>query len=323
MKALITGITGQDGSYLTEFLLNKGYEVHGLVRRASTSNIERLKHLLKKENVLYSRLFLHYGDVSESETINKLINQIKPNEIYHLAAQSHVKISFDMPEYTANVTGLSCLRILEAIKNSGIQIKLYQASSSEMFGSSPPPQNENTPFNPVSPYAVAKVFAHHNILNYRNAYGIFACSGILFNHESPRRGDIFVTRKITKGTASIKSGLSKKLFMGNVDTKRDWGYSPDYVEAMWLMMQQKIPDDYVIATGESHTVRDFLEEAFIRADLGDYKNYVEIDSNNFRPVETAELRGDYSKAKEKLGWEPKVKFKDLVKIMVESDLKEI
>ena len=266
---------------------------------------------------------MHYGDLTDTGNIEKLINQIKPDEIYHLAAMSHVRVSFDMPEYTVNTDALGTLRILEAIKNSGLPIKFYMAASSEMFGSSPPPQNENTPFHPRSPYACAKVFSHNITRFYREAYGIFACNGILFNHESPRRGETFVTRKITRGIARIRAGLDKKIYLGNLDAKRDWGYAPEYVEAMWLMLQQPESDDYVIATGETHSVREFLEEAFKNAGLDDWKPYVEIDPRYFRPAEVEILIGDASKAKEKLGWQPKVKFKDLVKIMIDSDLEAI
>lgn len=324
-KALITGITGQDGSYLAEFLISKGYQVHGIVRRSSSFNFERLAHIIDKDDIRHpgAKMINHYGDLVNSETINKLINQIKPDEVYNLAAQSHVRVSYDMPEYTTDTVGLGCLRVLEAIRTSGLPIKFYQASSSEMFGTHLPPQNEKTPFEPASPYAVAKTMAFYTTINYRRGYGIFACNGILFNHESPRRGVTFVTKKITQGVANIKAGLQKKIYLGNLDGKRDWGYAPEYVEAMWLMLQQKNPDDYVIATGESHTVREFLEEAFKCAGLGDWKKYVEIDKRYFRPIETAELRGDASKAKKKLGWKPKVKFKELVKIMVEADLKKL
>lgn len=323
-KALITGMTGQDGSYLAEFLIKKGYQVHGIIRRASTFNFERIAHIMDKHDLRHphAKVIGHYGDLGNAETITKLINQIKPDEIYNLGAQSHVKVSFDMPEYTTDVVGLGTLRILEAIRNSGLPIKFYQASSSEMFGSHPPPQNEKTPFQPCSPYAVGKIMGYYTTINYRRGYGIFASNGILFNHESPRRGVTFVTRKITKGIADIIAGNEKKIYLGNLDSKRDWGYAPEFVEAMWLMLQQKKPDDYVIATGESHSVKEFVEEAFKTAGLGDWRKYVVIDPRYFRPIETAELRGDASKAKKILGWKPKIKFKDLVKIMVEADLKE-
>ena len=268
-KALITGITGQDGSYLVEFLLNKGYEVHGIIRRASTFNTSRIDHLYQDPHVNETKMFLHYGDLTDTGNIGKLIYEIKPDEIYHLGAQSHVRVSFDMPEYTANTISLGTLRILEAIKNSGLSIKFYNAASSEMFGSALPPQNEKTPFHPRSPYAVAKVFSFDITRLYREAYGIFACNGILFNHESPRRGETFVTRKITMGIARIKAGLDKKIYLGNLDARRDWGYAPEYIEAMHLMLQQKNSDDYVIATGETHSVKEFLEEAFKYSGLGD------------------------------------------------------
>jgi len=319
-KAIITGITGQDGSYLAELLLRKGYEVHGLIRRASTFNTYRINHLYQDPHKHNVRFFLHYGDLSDASVINKLINQIKPDEVYHLGAQSHVRISFDLPEYTADITGLGTLRILEAIRSSGLPIKFYQASSSEMFGKALEiPQKETTPFNPQSPYACAKVFAFYITKLYREAYGIFACNGILFNHESPRRGENFVTRKITRGVARIKAGLEKKIYLGNLEAQRDWGYAPEYVEAIYLMLQQDKPDDYVIATGETHSVREFLEEAFKVAGLGDYRKYVEIDPRYYRPAEVDYLVGDSSKARKILGWQPKVKFNDLVKIMVEAD----
>ncbi len=322
-KALIFGITGQDGSYLAEFLLSRDYEVHGVIRRASTFNTSRIDHLYQDPHVSGVKLFLHYGDLTDTGNIEKLVNQIKPDEIYHLGAQSHVRVSFDMPEYTANTDALGTLRILEAIKNSGNYVKFYNAASSEMFGSTPPPQNEKTVFHPRSPYAVAKVFSFDITRMYREAYGVFACNGILFNHESPRRGETFVTRKITRSIARIKAGLDKKLYLGNLDAKRDWGFAPEYVEAMYLMLQQEKPDDYVISTGESHSVKEFLETAFSYAGLGDYKNYVEIDQKYFRPAEVESLIGDTAKAKEKLGWQPKIKFNDLCKIMVDSDLKQL
>jgi len=320
--ALISGITGQDGSYLTEFLLRKNYIVHGLIRRSSTFNTSRIEHLYDDPHNKNVRLFLHYSDVIDSDTIYKIISEIRPNEIYNLAAQSHVKVSFELPEYTANVDGLGALRILEAIKDLGFRTKFYQASSSEMFGSSPPPQNEGTPFMPRSPYAIAKLFAHNITINYRNAYGIFACSGISFNHESPRRGETFVTRKITMAVAKIVAGKQEKLFLGNLDAKRDWGFAPEYVKAMWLMLQQRKPDDFVIATGESHSVREFVELAFKLAGLN-WKRYVRIDPRYFRPTEVNNLLGDPSKAARVLKWKPKVKFKSLVKIMLNSDLKQL
>jgi len=321
-KALITGITGQDGSYLAEFLLKKGYEVHGLIRRASTFNTERIDHLYIDPHDPKARIFLHYGDLSDSGQLNNLIYNVQPEEIYHLGAQSHVRVSFDMPEYTGDITGIGTTRMLEAIRRSGIKTKFYQASSSEMFGDSPPPQNESTPFRPRSSYAAAKVYAFWMVANYREAYKIFASNGILFNHESPRRGETFVTRKITRSLARIKLGLERKLYLGNLNAKRDWGFAGDYIEAMWLMLQQDEPDDYVIATGESHSVKEFLEEAFNYKGL-DWREYVEIDSRYFRPTEVDSLLGDASKARRKLRWEPKVKFKELVKLMVDADIKDL
>ena len=321
-KALITGITGQDGSYLAEFLLKKGYEVHGLIRRASTFNTERIDHLYIDPHDPKARIFLHYGDLSDSGQLTNLIYNIQPEEIYHLGAQSHVKVSFDMPEFTGDVTGLGATRLLEGIRRSGIKTKFYQASSSEMFGDSPPPQSETTPFRPRSPYGAAKAYAFWMVTNYREAYNIFASNGILFNHESPRRGETFVTRKITRSLARIKLGLERKLYLGNLNARRDWGFAGDYAEAMWLMLQQDEPDDYVIATGESHSVKEFLEEAFNYKGL-DWREYVEIDSRYFRPTEVDSLLGDASKAKRKLLWEPKVKFKELVKLMVDADIKDL
>lgn len=325
--ALITGITGQDGSYLTEILLKKGYFVHGVIRRASTFNTIRLNHLYQDPHKKDRKLFLHYGDLADSGTIRKIIYKVKPDEVYNLAAQSHVKVSFEIPEYTMDITGNGALRILEAIRDfqteTSKKIKFYQASSSEMFGSSPPPQNEKTPFSPQSPYGAAKLFAYNMTNLYRDAYGIFAVNGILFNHESPRRGETFVTRKITRAIARIKSGLDKKLFLGNLDAKRDWGYAPEYMEAAYLMMQQPKPDDYVIGTGETHTVREFVELAFKEAGLGDWKKYVEIDKQYYRPAEVNILVADTRKAKKILGWKPKTKFKDLVKIMVWNDISEL
>jgi len=321
-KALITGITGQDGSYLAEFLLEKGYEVHGLIRRSSTFNTERIDHIYADPHDLKAKLFLHYGDITDSGQLTNLIYNIQPDEIYHLAAQSHVRVSFDMPEFTGDVTGIGTTRLLESIRRSGIKTRFYQASSSEMFGDAPPPQNEETPFRPRSPYGAAKVYAYWMVRNYREGYGMFAVNGILFNHESPRRGETFVTRKITRALARIKIGLQDKLYLGNLEAKRDWGYAGDYVEAMWLMLQQDVPDDYVIATGETHSVREFLEEAFKYAEL-DWKKYMEIDKRYFRPLEVEFLQGDASKARKKLKWEPKVKFKELVKIMVDADMKNL
>lgn len=319
-KALITGITGQDGSYLAELLLSKGYEVHGIIRRASTFNTGRIDHLYQDPHVNGVRLFLHYGDIADSTNLIKLLYRIQPDEIYNLAAQSHVRVSFDIPEYTGDVTGLGTVRILEAIRETGLKAKFYQASSSEMYGKVQEiPQRETTPFYPRSPYAAAKVYAYWMTVNYRESYGMFACNGILFNHESPRRGETFVTRKITRAVAHIKAGLQKKLYLGNLDAKRDWGYAKEYVEAIWLMMQQPEPDDYVIATGETHSVREFLEEAFSYAGL-DWREYVEIDPKYFRPSEVDLLVGDASKAREKLGWQPRTTFKELVRLMVDADM---
>ena len=318
-RALITGITGQDGSYLAEFLLAKGYEVHGLIRRASTFNTDRIEHIYQDPHAASARLFLHYGDLANGEQLSNLIYNLKPDEIYHLGAQSHVRVSFDMPEYTGDVTGLGTTRILEAIRRSGIETKFYQASSSEMFGSAQPPQHEKTQFHPRSPYACAKVYAYWMSVNYRDGYGLFACNGILFNHESPRRGETFVTRKITRAIANILAGRQNKLYLGNLKARRDWGYSPEYVEAMWLMLQQDEPDDYVIGTGEAHSVQEFLEAAFAYVDL-DWQKYMEIDPRYFRPTETDSLLADLSKARRKLGWVPRVTFKELVKIMVDADM---
>ncbi len=322
-KALITGITGQDGSYLAEFLLGKGYEVHGIIRRASTFNTGRIDHLYKDPHLNGVRLFLHYGDIADSTNLIKLLYRIQPDEVYHLAAQSHVRVSFDIPEYTGDVTGLSTVRILEAIRETGVQSKFYQASSSEMFGKvQASPQSETTPFYPRSPYGAAKLYAHWTTVNYREAYGIFACSGILFNHESPRRGETFVTRKITRAVARIQAGLQKKLYLGNLAAKRDWGYAKEYVEAMWLMLQQDEPDDYVIATGQTHSVEEFLTEAFSHVDL-DWRDYVEIDPKYLRPSEVDLLIGDASKARRLLNWEPNVTFKELVSVMVDADLEVV
>lgn len=322
--ALITGITGQDGSYLAEFLLKKGYQVHGIIRRASTFNTLRIDHIYQDPHQKNIRFKLHHGDLSDSENIRKIIYAVQPNEIYNLGAQSHVKISFDIPEYTANITGLGTLRILESIRDyqehTGKKIKFYQASSSEMFGSTKPPQNENTPFTPQSPYGCAKVFAYHITKLYREAYGIFAVNGILFNHESPRRGETFVTRKITRGFARIKAGLDKKIYLGNLNARRDWGYAPEYMEAAWLMLQQPKSDDYVIGTGKSHSIKDFLKIASKEAGLGDYKKYVSIDRRYYRPAEVHHLTADISKAKKILKWRPKTSFEQLVKIMVKADL---
>lgn len=322
-KALITGITGQDGSYLAELLLEKEYEVHGIIRRASTFNTSRINHLYVDPHINGVSLFLHYGDIADSTSLIKLLYKLQPDEIYHLAAQSHVRVSFDIPEYTADITGLGTVRILEAIKEVGIKTKFYQASSSEMFGKAQSiPQNEKTPFYPRSPYAFSKVMAYWATINYRESYKIFAGNGILFNHESPRRGETFVTRKITRAVARIKAGIEKKLYLGNLDAKRDWGYAKEYVEAMWLMLQQEKPDDFVIATGKTHSVREFLEVAFSYVDLN-WKEFVEIDSKYLRPTEVDHLCGDAKKAKEVLGWEPKTSFENLVKLMVDADIKEL
>ena len=319
-KALITGITGQDGSYLAELLLNKGYEVHGTIRRASSFNTARIDHLYTDPHINGVRLFLHYGDIADSTNLIKLLYRIQPDEIYHLAAQSHVRVSFDIPEYTGDVTGLGTIRILEAIRETGLKSKFYQASSSEMFGKvRETPQNELTPFYPRSPYGAAKVYAFWATVNYREAYGMFAANGILFNHESPRRGETFVTRKITRAVARIKANLQDKLYLGNLDAKRDWGYAKEYVEAMWLMLQQDKPDDYVIATGETHSVREFLTEAFSYADL-DWQDYVVMDPKYLRPSEVELLVGDASKARKDLGWEPKVTFRELARLMVDADM---
>lgn len=319
--ALITGITGQDGSYLAEFLLSKGYEVHGLIRRASTFNTARIDHIYQDAHEPNVRLFLHYGDLSSGEQLTNLIYNIKPDEVYHLGAQSHVKVSFEMPEYTGDVTGLGTIRILEAIRRSGNTIRFYQASSSEMYGAAPPPQNEQTAFQPQSPYAAAKVYAYWVTANYREGYDIFASNGILFNHESPRRGETFVTRKITRALARILADKQQKLYLGNLDSKRDWGFAPEYVEAMWLMLQQDAPDDYVIGTGEAHSVREFLEAAFGYVGL-DWREYVEVDPRYYRPTDVDHLLADASKAREKLGWAPKVGFEDLVRIMVDADIEQ-
>jgi len=335
-KALITGITGQDGSYLAELLLEKGYEVHGIIRRASTFNTERIEHLYKDPHLSGTRLHLHYGDLSDGSNLNRILEKVQPDEIYHLGAQSHVRVSFDLPEYTGDVTGLGTVRLLDAIRETGLKTKFYQASSSEMFGLVDKlPISETTPFHPRSPYAAAKVYAYWITKNYRESYNLFAVNGILFNHESPRRGETFVTRKITRGLARIKLGLDEKLYLGNLDAKRDWGYAKDFVYGMWLMLQQDQPDDYVLATGESHDVKEFvnktaevldmeiswqdhgLEEKGVDKKTG--KTIIEIDPKYFRPSEVPILLGDYSKAKEKLGWQPKVKFAELVKIMAEAD----
>jgi GDPmannose 4,6-dehydratase len=349
--AFITGITGQDGSYLAEFLLSKGYEVHGIIRRASTFNTGRIDHIFVDKHDPRSRLFLHYGDLSDAGQLTNLVYNIRPAEIYHLGAQSHVRVSFDMPEYTGDITALGTTRLLEAVKRSGIKTKFYQASSSEMFGATPPPQNEKSLFYPRSPYAAAKVYAYWMTVNYREGYNLFACNGILFNHESPRRGETFVTRKITRAIANILAGKQEKLYLGNLESKRDWGFAPEYVVCQWLILQQADPDDYVIGTGESHTVREFVELTFKYAGIEiewqghgtDEKGIIcsvkenltanpalkpgntliEIDAHYFRPTEVDFLLADASKAKEKLGWEPKITFRELAKIMVDADMELI
>ncbi len=319
-RALITGITGQDGSFLAELLLAKGYEVFGIIRRSSSFNTDRIDHLYQDPHVPGTRLKLLYGDLNDSSSLNAVLRQTQPDEIYNLGAQSHVRVSFDVPEYTAEVTGVSTVRLLEAIRGVGIRPRFYQASSSELFGKAREhPQTEKTPFHPRSPYGCAKAYAFFITVNYRESYDLFACNGILFNHESERRGETFVSRKITRAATRIKLGLQKKLYMGNLDAKRDWGYAKDYVEAMWLMLQQETPEDFVVATGEAHSVREFLYEAFSRLDL-DWQEYVEIDPRYFRPAEVDTLLGDPSKARRMLGWEPKVSFKELVKIMIDYDL---
>lgn len=340
-KALITGITGQDGSYLAELLLEKGYEVHGIIRRSSSFNTKRIEHLYLDEYVKdmsqKPRIKLHYGDLTDSSNLNRILEKVHPDEIYNLAAQSHVKVSFEVPEYTAEVNGIGVLRFLDAIKETGISTKFYQASTSELFGKVQEiPQTEKTPFYPRSPYGVAKLYSYWIVKNYREAYGLYACNGILFNHESPRRGETFVTRKITITVSKIKEGLQNKLYLGNLHAKRDWGYAPEFVEAMWLMMQQDTPEDYVIATNETHTIREFVEQAFHYVDIdirwdGEGENekgydklsgkcLVEVDPKYYRPTEVNVLIGDYSKAKKELAWEPKIKFKDLIKLMMKSDL---
>jgi GDPmannose 4,6-dehydratase len=322
-RALITGITGQDGSYLADFLLSKGYEVHGIIRRASTFNTARIDHLYQDPHVHGVRLFLHYGDLADSVHLVKLLYNLQPDEIYHLGAQSHVRVSFEIPEYTADVTGIGTIRILEAIRESGVKPRFYQASSSEMFGKvQEVPQTEKTPFWPRSPYGVAKVFSYWATVNYRESYGLHASNGILFNHESPRRGETFVTRKISRAVARIKCGLDKSLYLGNLDARRDWGYAPEYVQGMWLMLQQDGPDDYILATNETHSVREFVELAFERVGL-DWKEFVKHDQRYERPAEVDLLIGDATKAKKQLNWEPQVKFEELVRIMVDADLVSI
>jgi GDPmannose 4,6-dehydratase len=322
-RALITGITGQDGSYLAEFLISRGYQVHGIIRRTSIFNTDRIDHIYQDPHQSNPPLYLHYGDLTDGTGLRRILQRVEPDEVYNLAAQSHVKVSFEQPEYTADTVAMGTLRLLEALRDymevSGKQVRMYQAASSEMFGASPPPQNELTPFYPRSPYAVSKVAAYWYAKNHREAYGMYVASGILFNHESPRRGETFVTRKITRAATRIKMGLQDKLYLGNLDAKRDWGFAGDYVRAMWLMLQQEQPEDYVIATGESYSVKDFLEECFSHLDLS-WQDYVSIDPRYFRPSEVNYLQGDASRAREKLGWSPQISFKELVKMMVEHDL---
>lgn len=322
LRALITGCTGQDGSYLTELLLAKGYEVHGVKRRASSFNTERLDHIYQDFHQAGARFLLHYADLTDGSSLATLLYDLCPDEIYNLGAQSHVKVSFEVPEFTADVVACGTLRLLEAMRRTGVKCRFYQASSSEMFGSAPSPQNEATAFHPRSPYACAKVFGHHITVNYRESYGLHASSGILFNHESPRRGETFVTRKITRAVAHIKYGVQQKLYLGNLDARRDWGYAPDYVRAMWLMLQQETADDFVVGTGEAHTVREFVELAFAHAGM-DWREYVEVDARYFRPAEVDYLRADASKARKVLGWEPAVTFDELVQIMVEADMEAV
>lgn len=322
-RALLTGITGQDGSYLTELLLAKGYEIHGVIRRASTFNTDRIDHLYVDPHQSEAKMLLHYGDLSDGPGLRRILEEVQPTEIYNLGAQSHVAVSFMQPEYTADTDALGALRLLEAMRDyqdrTGMKPRYYQAGTSEMFGGSPPPQSESTPFYPKSPYAAAKVMAHHLVVNYRESYDLHASNGILFNHESERRGETFVTRKITRAATRIMLGLQDKLYLGNLDARRDWGHAQDYVEAMWLMLQQDQPDDYVIATGHSHSVREFVERVFGSLDL-DWQQYVEIDPRYYRPAEVEHLKGDASKARAKLGWEPRIRIDELVKRMVEHDL---
>jgi len=318
-RALITGITGQDGSYLAELLIDKGYEVHGLIRRASTFNTERIEHLYQDQHEEDARLFLHYGDLADGTNLTRLMAALHPEEVYHLAAQSHVRTSFDIPEYTADVTAIGTLRLLDAMRDAGVRPRFYQASSSEMFGASPPPQSEATPFYPRSPYAVAKLFAYWTVVNYRESYGMHATNGILFNHESPRRGETFVTRKVTRGVARIVSGKEQYVYLGNLDSRRDWGYAPEFVEAMWLMLQQDEPGDYVVATGESHSVQELVETAFSLVGL-DWREHVRFDPRYLRPAEVDHLLGDPSKAECRLGWRAKTSFTGLVRTMLQADL---
>jgi GDPmannose 4,6-dehydratase len=320
-KALITGITGQDGSYLAELLLEKDYEVHGVIRRSSSFNTNRIDHLYQDPHTPGARLKLHYGDLNDASSLNTLLRMIQPDEIYNLGAQSHVRVSFDVPEYTAEVTALGSIRLLEALRESGLKkTRFYQASSSEMFGSSPPPQNEQTQFHPRSPYACAKVFAYWTAVNYREAYGFHTVNGLLFNHESPRRGETFVSRKVTRAVGRIKFGLQQELYLGNLEARRDWGYAKDFVEAMWLALQQPVAEDFVVATGESHSVRELCEIAFSHAGL-DYRDFVKTDPRYLRPAEVDHLRGDATKARTKLGWKPVVSFVELIQMMVKSDLR--
>jgi len=317
--ALLTGITGQDGTYLAELLLSKCHRVHGLIRRSSTFHTGRIEHLYQAPHETGARLFLHYGDLADAGALTNLLYEVRPEEVYHLGAQSHVRVSFDMPDYTGDVTGLGTVRLVEAIRRSGVGCRFYQASSSEMFGDAPPPQNERTPFQPRSPYAAAKVYAYWIARNYREAYGLFAANGIMFNHESPRRGETFVSRKITRAVAAIAAGRQQTLFLGNLDARRDWGYAPDYVEGMWRMLQQEEAQDLVFGTGETHSVREFVEEAFSHAGL-DWRAHVAIDPRYFRPTEVEVLQADASEARRRLGWEPRVGFRELVRIMVAADL---
>ncbi|MEI8176617.1 MAG: GDP-mannose 4,6-dehydratase [Candidatus Omnitrophota bacterium] len=321
-RALITGITGQDGSYLSELLLSRGYEIHGIIRRASTFNTERIDHIYEDPHQQNKTLFLHYGDLADSEQLTNIIYNIKPDEIYHMGAQSHVRISFDLAEYTTNITAMGTLRILEAIRKSGIKTKFYQASSSEMFGAAKPPQNEVTPFQPRSPYAISKVYAYWTVANYREGYNIFASNGMLFNHESPRRGEVFVTRKITRGLARILAGKEQKIYLGNLEAKRDWGFAPEYMELVWKILQQDAPGDYVIGTGTTHSIKEFLTAVFGYVNK-DWHDFVEIDKRYFRPTEVDVLQADISKARRELGWEPKINFEDLAKIMVDADMRKI
>jgi GDPmannose 4,6-dehydratase len=321
-RALITGITGQDGSYLADFLLTRGYEVHGLKRRSSSLNTDRLDHIYEDLHSPAPRLILHYADLADASSLAALLYDLRPEEVYNLGAQSHVKVSFEVPEYTGDIVALGTLRLIEAIRRVGVACRFYQASSSEMYGSSAPPQSETTPFHPCSPYACAKVFAHNITVNYRESYGLHASCGILFNHESPRRGETFVTRKITRAVARIKFGLERKLYLGNLDARRDWGYAPDYVRAMWLMLQQDSPGDYVIGTGEAYSVRDFCEYAFAAAGL-DWREYVAVDLRYFRPAEVDYLLADATKARTVLDWRPSVTFEELVRIMVDADIHEV